>query len=215
MTKKVNLTVEEAALQRRSIKTFKPDPIDEEVLERIIEITRAAPSSWNFQPTRLIVVKSQEQKEALAKVAWGQKQITQAPVVFVYAVSVRGWERKMDGIVKQAVDTGAWPEKMGAFVRENAPGFQSALGEREREYAVKDAMIASMSTVLAAESFGLGTCFMNGWDENGVKEVIGAAGDDDIAIALVLPVGHPSEEHVSKNPGRLPREETVFVDRLG
>lgn len=208
------LTVRQAALQRRSIKTFKTDAIPEEVLEKIIEETQSAPSSWNFQPVRTVMIQSPEQKEALAKAAWGQKQIVQAPVTFVYAVSIRGWETYMDEIIQQAKDSGAWPDKFAGFVRENAPGFQSSLGELEREYAIKDAMISATHTALSAQAYGLGTCFMNGWDEKQVKEIIGAGDDDDVAIALVLPVGYPDESHEPKNPGRLDRGKTFFIDRL-
>ncbi|MEM9400202.1 MAG: nitroreductase family protein, partial [Verrucomicrobiota bacterium] len=177
-----NLSVHESALKRRSVKSFKADPIPDDILNKIIEATIAAPSSWNFQPTRTILLKSQEQKQALADVAWGQKQIVQAPVVFVFAADIRGWENNMDQIINQAVELGAWPEKFAGFIRENAPGFQSGLGEKEREYAIKDAMISASHAALAAESLGLGTCYMNGWDEDGVKKVIGVEDEEDVAI---------------------------------
>jgi len=82
---------------------------------------------------------------------------------------------------------------------------------KSREYAIKDAMIAATHTALAAESLGLSTCYMNGWVEDQVKAVIGAG--DDLAIALLLPVGYAAEPR--QNPGRLPLSATVFVDRVG
>ncbi|MEM9446662.1 MAG: nitroreductase family protein [Verrucomicrobiota bacterium] len=206
------LPVSEAIKKRRSIKAFKPDPIDDKILSSIMESTINAPSSWNFQPTRVIMLKSREQKEKLAAVAWHQKQITQAPVVFVYAASIRGWEQKMDKVISTAQEKGAWPDKFAGFIRESAPGFQAALGDKEREYAIKDAMISATHTALAAEAYGLGTCFMNGWDEKGVKEIIGAGDDPDIAIALVLPCGYPLE--TPADPGRLPQNEVIFTDFL-
>ena len=65
---------------------------------------------------------------------------------------------------------------------------------------------------LRAESLGLSTCMMNGWSEERVKAVIGAENDPDLAIALVLPVGYCAEPR--KNPGRLPFEFNVSLDRL-
>ncbi|GAB4248480.1 MAG: nitroreductase family protein [Candidatus Methylacidiphilales bacterium] len=206
------LTVMEAVTHRRSIKSFKPDPIPVEILDQVVEAARLAPSSWNFQPTRIVVIRSPEQKEALAEVAWRQKQILEAPVTLVFAAAVRSWEETMDRILEQARACGAWPERMIEFIRTSAPGFQAALGDKEREYAIKDAMIAATQAALAAESLGLGTCFMNGWDEAGVKRVIGASDDPDLAIALVLPVGYP--EFIPQNPGRLSKDEIIFTDRL-
>ncbi len=74
-------------------------------------------------------------------------------------------------------------------------------------------MIAATHLVLAAESLGLSTCFMNGWVEDKVKQVIGAADDPNLAIAVLIPVGYAAESR--KNPGRLPLAYNVFGDRLG
>lgn len=208
------LTTSAAILHRRSVKAFKPDPIAPDLLQRLVDLTLEAPSSFNLQPTRLVLIQSPEQKAALSAVAWNQKQITQAPVTFVFAVSVRGWETTMDQVLATGTAQGAWPQKFADFIRSAAPGFQNNLAAQglEREYAIKDAMIAATTCALAAESFGLGSCFMNGWDEAGVKKVIGAENDPDTAIALVLPVGYA--EVVPGHPGRLPQSVTVFRDRL-
>jgi len=206
------LTTSQAIRQRRSIKSFKTDPIPEPVLKELVDLMREAPSSWNFQPARVVLIRSKEQKEALAAAAWGQKQILEAPVTFVFAVAIRGWEKHMDSIIKSGVSSGAWPQKFGDFIRENAPGFQNRLGEKEREYALKDAMIMATTLALAAESKGLGTCYMNGWDENKVLEIIGLQKDKKYGIALVLPVGVPADRPMS--PGRLEASKTVFTDKI-
>ena len=74
-------------------------------------------------------------------------------------------------------------------------------------------MIAATHAVLAATSIGLKTTFMNGWMEPAVKEVIGAADRDEIAIAVLVCIGNAPE--ALANPGRLPAEHTVFRHRLG
>jgi nitroreductase len=209
---KSDLTAAQAIRARRSIKSFKSDSIPEPLLEELLSLMQDAPSSWNFQPTRVVMIRSKEQKEALAAAAWGQKQILEAPVTFVFAVSVRGWEKNMDEVLKTGVASGAWPQKFADWIRENAPGFQKALGEREREYAIKDAMIMATTLAIAAESKGYSNCYINGWDEAKVKQIIGAQEDKNIAIALVLPLGVPAAQ--PKHPGRLPASKTIFTDRL-
>lgn len=206
------LTTAQAIRQRRSIKSFKSDPIPEPVLKELVDLMREAPSSWNFQPTRVVLIRSKEQKEALAAAAWGQKQIIEAPVTFVFAVAVRGWEKHMDAIIKDGLAHGAWPQKFADFIRENAPGYQNRLAGKEREYAMKDAMIMATTLALAAESKGYGTCYMNGWDEARVMEIIGIQQDKNFGIALVLPVGVPADR--PKNPGRLNAEKILFTDKI-
>ncbi|SDU15367.1 Nitroreductase [Verrucomicrobium sp. GAS474] len=208
------LPLSDAIHQRRSVKSFKPDAIPAEILEQVITLTLAAPSSFNLQPWRIVVVDDPAQKEALAEVCWKQKQITQAPAVFVFAVDLKGWEKTLPATFDEARRLGAWPEKVIEFFGGAIPGFQHGLEANGliREYTIKDALIAATHTALAAESLGLGSCFMNGWTEDGVKKVIGAEGNPDIAIALVLPVGYPAE--VPKFSGRLPASQTVFKNRL-
>ena len=209
---KTELTVADSIRARRSIKSFKNDPIPEGVLQELLSLMQDAPSSWNFQPTRVVMIRSMAQKEALAAAAWGQKQILEAPVTFVFAVSIRGWEKNMGEILKLGVDSGAWPQKFADWIGENAPGFQKGLGDKEREYAIKDAIIMATTLALAAQSKGYSTCYINGWDEAKVKEIIGAEGDSDIAIALLLPIGIPNS--LPKHPGRLPSAKTIFTDRI-
>jgi nitroreductase len=209
---KTELTVADSIRARRSIKSFKNDPIPEGVLQELLSLMQDAPSSWNFQPTRVVMIRSMAQKEALAAAAWGQKQILEAPVTFVFAVSMRGWEKNMGDILKLGVSSGAWPQKFADWIGENAPGFQKGLGDKEREYAIKDAIIMATTLALAAQSKGYSNCYINGWDEAKVKEIIGAEGDSDIAIALLLPIGLPNS--LPKHPGRLPSAKTIFTDRI-
>ena len=209
---KSELTVADSIRARRSMKSFKSDPIPEATLQELVSLMQDAPSSWNFQPTRVVMIRSMAQKEALAAAAWGQKQILEAPVTFVFAVSIRGWEKNMSEILKSGVSSGAWPQKFADWIGENAPGFQKGLGDKEREYAIKDAIIMATTLALAAQSKGYSNCYINGWDEAKVKEIIGVEGDKDFAIALLLPIGLPNSQ--PKHPGRLPSAKTIFTDRI-
>ncbi|MUG98861.1 nitroreductase [Scytonema sp. UIC 10036] len=207
------LDVPSAIYQRRSIKTFKPDPISPELLKQLVELTVAAPSSFNIQDWRIILVQDEAQRAALAAASWNQKQIIEAPVTFVFAADATAGEQDLTPIFHKALETGAWNEKTVEYFKNSIPQFQTTLGDKRREYAIKDAIIAATHLVLAAESLGLSTCFMNGWIEEQVKEVIGVADNSDIAIAVLVPVGYAAEPR--RDPGRLPLSYNVFVDRMG
>jgi nitroreductase len=207
------LDVPSAIIQRRSIKSFKPEPISPELLKQLVELTVAAPSSYNIQDWRIILVQDDEQKAALSAAAWNQKQIVEAPVTFVFAADATAGEQDLTPIYDQGLQTGAWTEATVNYFKTAIPQHQAGLGDKRREYAIKDAVIAATHLVLAAESLGLSTCFMNGWIEEKVKEVIGAADNPDIAIALLVPVGYAAESR--RDPGRLPFAYNVFVDKVG
>ncbi|MFO0408793.1 MAG: nitroreductase family protein [Dolichospermum sp.] len=206
------LDVPSAIVQRRSIKTFKPDSISPDLLKQLVELTVAAPSSFNVQSWRIVLVQEETQKQALCAASWNQKQIIQAPVTFVFAADAAAGEKDLTPILEQGLATGAWNEGTVNYFRNAIPQFQAGLGEKRREYAIKDAMIAATNLVLAAESLGLSTCFMNGWIEEQVKAIIGAENNPDIAIAVLVPVGYAAEPRL--NPGRLPLSVNVSVDKL-
>ncbi|MGV0102447.1 nitroreductase family protein [Nostoc sp. DSM 114167] len=207
------LDVPSAIAKRRAIKTFKTDPITPELLKQLVELTVAAPSSYNLQDWQIILVQDEAQKAALSAASFNQQQIVQAPVTFVFAADPNAGEKNLAPILEQGLETGAWNEGTVNYFKTAVPQFQSTLGDKRREYAIKDAIIAATHLVLAAESLGLSTCFMNGWIEDRVKQVIGAGDNPDLAIAVLVPVGYAAEPRL--NPGRLPFSSNVSVDRIG
>lgn len=72
-------------LTRRSIRRFKPDPVPDELLIKILDVARYAPSARNSQPWAFIVVKDPEIKKKLANVHIWAKPLENAPVGVVIA----------------------------------------------------------------------------------------------------------------------------------
>ena len=89
-----------------------------------------------------------------------------SPVTFVFAADSNAWQSDPTPIYQQAIQNDAWTENTVNYFQNAVPAFQMALGDKNREYAIKDAMIAATHLVLAAESLGLSSCFMNGWVED-------------------------------------------------
>lgn len=77
------MSVLEVIQKRRSIRRYKESPIPEEVLLRVLEATRLAPSAKNLQPWKFIVVKHKELKQKLAEASFGQYFMAKAPLVVV------------------------------------------------------------------------------------------------------------------------------------
>lgn len=66
---------------RRSVRKYRPDAIPHEVLIRVLDAARIAPSGSNRQPTRLIVVKDAATRQKLVPMCHDQAFIATAPVV--------------------------------------------------------------------------------------------------------------------------------------
>ncbi|MBU1338396.1 MAG: nitroreductase family protein [Acidobacteria bacterium] len=69
--------------RRRSVRKYRPDAIPDEVLGRVLEAARLAPSGKNSQPWKFILVRDPERKTRLAEACRGQMFMAAAPVIFV------------------------------------------------------------------------------------------------------------------------------------
>ena len=97
------IEVLKAIKSRRTIRRFKPNPIDAKMLRSILEAGRWAPSFSNLQPWRFIVIKDQGLKNALDKAARESVLhlgINEAPVVILVCV-----DRRIDPL--HAIEAGA------------------------------------------------------------------------------------------------------------
>ena len=77
------MDVLEAIKGRRSIRAFKSQAVSTEIVEKLIDAARWAPSAGNIQPWEFIIVRNPEIKRNLAKAALNQSFIEEAPVVIV------------------------------------------------------------------------------------------------------------------------------------
>ena len=77
------MDIYDAIRTRRSVRAYRPDPIPEEVLTRVLDAARLAPSAGNGQPTRLILVTDPGAKQKLAALCAHQSFIAEAPIVVV------------------------------------------------------------------------------------------------------------------------------------
>ena len=68
---------------RRSIRNYQKKNIPQDVLDRILDAARSAPSGNNRQPWSFVVVKNEGKKEKIAEASYGQSFIAEAPVVVV------------------------------------------------------------------------------------------------------------------------------------
>lgn len=75
------MNVLEAIKTRRSVRKYKPEPISDKDLKKILEAAQLAPSAGNKQPWKFVVVRDEEMKGKLAEVARKQLWIAEASVV--------------------------------------------------------------------------------------------------------------------------------------
>lgn len=88
------MNVFEAIRVRRSIRRYKPNAVEKEKLERVLEAGRLAPSATNRQPWHFVVITNPSVKEEL-RASYGQDWFVNAPVIIaVCADSGSAWVRR-------------------------------------------------------------------------------------------------------------------------
>jgi len=97
------MNIYQAIKTRRSVRSYKPDPVPEESLKRILEAARLAPSGHNAQERKFIVVRDDEKRKQLAEDASGQDFISEVPVIIV-AVALDPAHIMSSGVPSYAVD---------------------------------------------------------------------------------------------------------------
>ena len=182
------LDVREAAEQRRSIRTFEPGPIPREDLEEILDVARRAPSAFNVQPWRFVVVETPEVKERLAAAAYNQAQVASAPAVIVLYTDVADALEHVDEVLHPGMDAA---KRAGA--RQGILRAFASRSEAEREaWGAEQGNIALGYLLLAAEAHGYRTSPMLGFDPAAVKALLGLA--EHVRIPALVAIGRGAEE---------------------
>ena len=91
------MTVFDAISIRRSIRSYSPREIPEEILRKMLLTLRYAPSACNLQPWRFIVVRDPEIRRRVAEASNGQMFIAEAPVIIVGCAFPEEAYRRMGG----------------------------------------------------------------------------------------------------------------------
>jgi nitroreductase len=82
--------------KRYSVRAYKPEPVEAEKLEQVLEAARLAPTAANRQPFQLLVIPTKGREADLRRI-YAREWFVQAPLVIcACAVAAQGWTR-MDG----------------------------------------------------------------------------------------------------------------------
>src|SRR2546423_11865552 len=97
----------EAIRERRATDHFESTPIPDADREAILDAGREAPSGYNLQPWRFVVVRDAEMRKKLQEAAMGQPKVGEAPVVLVACGDPQGWKNgDLDKMLKLAAEHG-------------------------------------------------------------------------------------------------------------
>ena len=202
--------ITQVLLDRRATPHFKPDAVPEEYLEAILRFAAQAPSGYNLQPWRFIVVRDEANRHRLQKAAMNQSKVGEAPVMII-AFAVKGeWKSRMDSIFEEGSRRGNGDAGTMAVQKEAATNFLDAFPAAV--WLNRHTMIALTTMMLVAEAYGLDTAPMEGFDADAVKREFSLPLESEVIALLAIGFAKGPEKAYG---GRLALRETVSTEHYG
>lgn len=202
----------EAIRQRRATPSFDGEPIPPGDLRQILEAGLNAPSGYNMQPWRFIVVQHPEQRRRLRAAAYNQAKVEEASAVIVACGDRDGWRRDLDEMLRMG-RAGGMPESYAAQAATTVPAYLSNFThDQMTAWLNKHVMLAFTSMMLMAEVLGYDTAPMEGFEQSKVCETLRLP--MSYWVVALLGIGHLKGPD-KFNGGRFDMSHTVFAEEFG
>lgn len=197
-------------LDRRATAHFLPDEVPEEFLNAILALAMQAPSGYNLQPWRFIVVRDPENRKRLQAVAFNQAKVAEAPVVVIAVGLKEEWKKTALEVFQEGNRRGIGkPDN----VEQAARSAVDSLSKLPLNMWVnRHTMIGLTSMMLLAEAYGFDTAPMEGFDADGVKREFGIPEEGEVVALLAIGRAAPPDKPY---PGRFALDRVVFAERFG
>jgi nitroreductase len=201
-----------AIRERRSTPSFDGEPILPSDLWQIIDAGLHAPSGYNMQPWRFIVVQHPEQRRRLRAACYNQAKVEEASAVIVACGDRDGWRRDLEEMLRMGRAAGM-PESYAAQAAANVPGYLSGFTQEEMAgWLNKQVTIAVTSMLWMAEVLGYDTAMMEGFEQQGVCETLRLP--MSYWVVSLLAIGHLKGAD-KFDGGRFDPSHTVFGEEYG
>ena len=208
------MDVREAVQRRRSTRAFEPDTLrmKREDIEDLIVQACLAPSEYNLQPWRFIVVRDSEKKQVLFECTYRQEKIREAGAVIIVCGDRKGFETA-PRVLSDMVVQGTVPADQAGPAAESIMR-QYRDSEQARQFlALRNPCLAAMQLMLLATERGIATCPMGGFSESELRAAFHIP--DHIVPVLLLALGLPSTAAPQPPKGmRLPASEIIFHETM-
>lgn len=190
---------------------FTGQDIPDTALERIIEVARLAPSEWNFQPWRWILVRSEDARQQLEANTFIKVPLSSAPVVLICLADTMAWksapQHLEEMIAHRKITQGEARETLHRL-RE----YYSTSPDVAKHAARASAFVALHQMLLTAAEHGVSGYWVTEFDELKIKTYFHIP--DNFVVAALVPLGY-REEVLSPSLPRLPLHSILYKEKYG
>src|ERR1700730_13703857 len=220
----VEIGLFEAMYTARALRRFKPDPVPDDVMTKVLDAGIRAPSGSNAQSWLFVVVKDAEKRSQLGAIYKKASQI----LIALYPERPRPshfteeqYRRFISSVTYLFVHMHEAPVLLLACLKSAPPGaaagalspeVQSAMAKAARTQGAS-IYPAVQNIILACRAFGLGTVLttIHAFFEEEVKAIVNLP--PDVQTYALLPIGYPEGHHYPVR--RKPVSEVACLDGYG
>lgn len=173
---------------RRSIRAYSDKPVDDTLLNDILELGCRASTTGNMQVYSIVVTRDESVKEQLSPCHFNQKMIKDAPVVLTFCADFNRFKK--------------W-----CFARNAVPGYDNFLSFFT---SAIDALLVAQTVCIAAEDKGLGICYLGTTTYLADKIIDVLKLPKGVVPVTTVTLGWPDEQ--PEQSDKLPLEAIVHKD---
>lgn len=171
---------------RRSVNNFDPTrKIDDETLKNIINLAVNAPSAYNLQPWRIIVIKSDEAKERLFNLAFQQPKVKEAAINLLIVGNRYGWDAS-NTVWDEMLQSVGENQEIVDTAKSGAAWVYGSSEEMQIKFAEANAGLLAMSIMYSAKALGVDSHPMNGFDFAGIHKEFGLGEHEAVVMNITL-----------------------------
>lgn len=201
----------DAIRARRSTPHFSSAEVAATDLQNILDAGLAAPSGYNTQPWRFVLVRDLALRKKLREASFKQAKVEEAPIVIVACGDeAQLGTQVLDDMLLLAKEHGYGNENQHDLVRQNFPAFLASL--ENTVWLNRQVAIALTHMMLMAEVLGYDTAIIEGFQEQRVKKLLEIPESAHIVAMLCLGKLDGPDKPFG---GRFERSRTVFEDKWG
>jgi nitroreductase len=214
----------EAMYSARSLRRFKPDPVPDELITKVLDAAIRAPSGSNQQSWVFVVVKDAEKRKKIGEIYKRGGALLQA----FYAnrsraahMSEKDESRLMASAMHLIEHMGEAPVHLLPCLKTEQPSGAPPVLSPEMQKAMKvmgriggsSIYPAVQNIILACRALGLGTVLttIHVFFEDDVKAILGLP--PEVSTYALMPIGYPTDKFGPVR--RRPLNEVVVLDRWG
>ena len=192
----------EAIRSRRSVKHFDANHnMTKDEVNEILSLAILAPTAFNIQNWRFVVVDDDDLRSKIREVAWGQAQVTDSSLFIILCADLKSWEKEPERYWRTA------PKEVQEFMLPAIDNYYREKDQVQRDEAMRSCGIAAQTIMLAAKSLGYESNAMDGFDFEKVAELINLP--EDHVIAMFVAIGKGTQDAWPRG-GQLSLEDVII-----